>query len=95
MKIERKQDGNKGLFYIMANDVKVAEMIYSIKDERLMVIEHTEVDDSLRGKNIGLALVEAGAALAREKNYKILALCPFAKKVMERNRSKYTDVLQD
>lgn len=92
MKIERYQEGDRGYFYILSGDKKVAEMTYSIENKELMVILHTEVDKLFRGKNIGYELVEAGVAYARQKNYKILPVCIFAKKMMEMYRNRYSDV---
>jgi predicted GNAT family acetyltransferase len=47
----------------------------------ILIIDSTEVDDALRGKNAGKQLVEAAVKHARAHNYKIIPLCPFAKSV--------------
>ena len=45
-----------------------------------MVIEHTEVDDELRGQNVGYQLVEAAVEYARQHNIKDHRMVSFAKR---------------
>jgi uncharacterized protein len=85
MIILHKEENNKGLFYLEENGKQVAEMTYKIEKDKL-VIDHTEVDESLRGKNVGFQLVESGVEYAREKHLKVLPICKFAKKVIERTK---------
>ncbi|MFZ1452366.1 MAG: N-acetyltransferase, partial [Ferruginibacter sp.] len=57
MLIQQKQEGAKGSFYIKENDKVLAELTYSMTGTTLMIIDHTEVSDALRGKNVGYQLV--------------------------------------
>ena len=57
-----------------------------------MIIEHTEVDDSLAGKGVGKQLVSTAVDFARTNNIKIIPLCPFAKSVFDRVK-EWQDVL--
>lgn len=57
------------------------------------IIDHTWVDDSLRGQGIAAKLVKRVVDDAREKGYKILPLCPFAKGEFDR-KPEYHDVLK-
>ena len=50
------------------------------------------MDDSLRGQKVGRQLVDRAVELARQKNVKILPLCPFAKSVFDKD-SSIRDVL--
>jgi predicted GNAT family acetyltransferase len=92
MLIQRKQTDNKGMFYVENDGGVKAEMIYHMTTPNKMVIEHTEVDDELRGQNIGFQLVQAGVEYARQHNIKITVWCPFAKKVFDR-KPDWHDVL--
>ena len=91
MTILHREDKNEGVFYIEENGEALAEMVYK-KENGKMIIQHTEVDESLRGKNIGFQLVERGVIYAREAHLKIVPLCTFAKKAIERNK-QFADVL--
>ena len=71
--------GNKGIFYVGQDGAIEAELVYHIQSEGKMVIEHTEVDDSLAGKGVGNELVETAVEYARTHNIKIIPVCPFAK----------------
>jgi len=92
MNIERIEHGTKGAFIIQEHDKRVAEMTYSKAGDNLIIIDHTEVSDSLRGTGAGKQLVTAAVNYAREKNIKILPLCPFAKSVFDRTPA-FADVL--
>lgn len=94
MKIKRQEHGKRGAFYIEGEDGGewIAEMTYAREGARKIVIDHTEVDDSLKGKGVGKKLVEVAVTYARKNNLLIAATCPFAKKVLEGNED-YEDVL--
>jgi len=92
MHIQNKYDEKKGMFYVENDGEVQAKMTYHMRSPENMVIEHTEVDDVLRGKNVGLQLVTAAVEYAREHHIKITVWCPFAKKVFEK-RTDFQDVL--
>lgn len=92
MKIEHLEHGSKGAFLIKENNERLAEMTYSKAGNQLIIIDHTEVSDALRGKGAGKQLVSAAVNYAREKKIKILPLCPFAKAVFDKT-IEFSDVL--
>ena len=67
-------------------------MDYVWAGDQRIIIDHTQIDESLRGQNVGKQLLHQLVLFAREKQVKILPLCPFAKSVFERT-SEYNDVL--
>ena len=89
--LHKKTDG-KGMFYVEYEDEIAAEMVYTTTGDK-MIIEHTEVDDVLRGKNIGIELVHAGVEYARHHGLKIISLCPFARSVFDK-KPDFKDVLE-
>lgn len=91
MTIQHKEDGNEGMFYIEQNGEELAEMTYTVEKGK-MVIRHTEVDESLRGKNIGFELVKQGVQYARQEKLKILPVCKYADKVLQTTK-EFQDVL--
>ena len=92
MIILHKLVGNKGLFYVEVDGNILAEMVYTMASPTKMIIEHTEVSDELKGKNVGYRLVTTAVDYARQHNIKIIPLCPFAKSVFDR-KEELRDVL--
>lgn len=93
MNIKNKETGKQGAFFIEDGGDLLAEMTYSLPKDQLMIIEHTEVDDALRGKNIGNELVSTAVEYARAKHIKILPQCSFARSVFDRKK-EFADVLE-
>ncbi len=91
--IQHEANGEKGRLVIKEDDEELGQMTYVYAGPQKIIIDHTEVDDRLKGQGAGKALVDAGADFAREQDLKILPLCPFAKRVMTGNRERYGDVL--
>jgi predicted GNAT family acetyltransferase len=92
MKIQRQQHGKRGAFFIEKDGEWIAEMTYAREGARKMVIDHTEVDESMKGKGIGKKLVEVAVKYARANNLLIKPTCPFVKSVLEKSED-YEDVL--
>ena len=89
--IER-QDRASGGSYRLRLEGHFAEMTFSRAGERLMIIDHTEVPDALRGRGIGDLLVDRAVSDARANGVKIVPLCPFAASRF-RKHPEYADVL--
>jgi predicted GNAT family acetyltransferase len=68
MEIQFKDDGKKGQFFIESDGNIVAEMTYVWAGHNKIIIDHTLVDKSLQGKNIGKQLVHQAVLFARERN---------------------------
>ena len=60
------------------NGAKAGVMSYSIAGSYLIIIDHTEVEPAYAGKGIGKLLLYKIVEMARQKDIKILPLCPFA-----------------
>lgn len=92
MEIKNSNSETRGIFTAVDKEKRAGEMTYSIKDEKNVVIEHTEVDPEYQGQGVGKKLVEEAANFARENKLKITPQCTYARKVMEKS-DKYDDVL--
>jgi predicted GNAT family acetyltransferase len=66
-------------------------MTYTVAGSRV-IIDHTTVDDSLRGTGTGRKLVEAAVQWARSEKVKLMPLCPYARSVFDKT-PEYADVL--
>ncbi len=93
LEIKHKDDGKKGEFYIGEEGHHLAEMAYTWAGETMLIIDHTTVEDELRGQSVGRKLLDQVVAMARAKNIEIIPLCPFAKSVFDKDRS-IRDVLK-
>ena len=80
----------RGAFVIERDGRQLGRMTYVRAGAARVIIDHTEVDDALRGEGAGLQLLEAAVAWARTEGLKVIATCPFAKAMFER-----TPALQD
>jgi predicted GNAT family acetyltransferase len=92
MEIKFEQSETKGSFYVEENGVRLATMTFSKAGTDRIIIDHTEVSDTLRGKNVGKQLVVTAVEYARKNNLKIVPLCPFARSVFDRVK-EFQDVL--
>lgn len=92
--IEREDSGSKGRYFVRidGNDEE-AELTFSRASETLVIVDHTGVPDSLRGKGLGKALAERVVADARAEGFKIVPLCPFFKAIAQRHED-WQDVVQ-
>jgi len=84
MKIERINNGNKGFFRAMDNEIQAGLMTYSWAGTEKFIIDHTEVDPAFGGKGVGKKMVMEAVDFARNNNLKIIPLCPFAKSVFDK-----------
>jgi len=92
MSVKHKKENGRGLFFIEADNEMVGEMTYTMPSPDKMIIDHTEVDQDLRGGQLGFQLVEAGVEYARAHHLKIIPLCSFAKTVIDK-KPELQDVL--
>jgi predicted GNAT family acetyltransferase len=92
VEIKHIEKGGRGAFLIRGEDrERLAEMTYTTVGETGFIIDHTEVDGSLRGKGVGEDLLAEAVKYAREKRLKIYATCPFALRKLQGN-AEYADV---
>lgn len=91
--IQQQETESRGAFVFLHEGRRLAEMTYSRTNASLIVIDHTEVDESLKGQGVGRQLLDALVAWARESHTKVIALCPFAKAQFDKDPS-IRDVLK-
>ena len=91
--IEHEERGHRGAFFLTRDGKRLAQMTYTVAGSRI-IIDHTEVDDVLRGTGTGKKLVAAAVEWARRADRRLLPLCPFARSVFDQV-PEYRDVLAD
>ena len=92
VEIKHTNNESKGVFELYYDGKKAGLMTYSWAGDDKFIIDHTEVDEAYGGKGLGKDLVKAGVEYAREKNVKVIPLCPFAKKAIAKT-PEFQDVL--
>ena len=91
MVVAHEERGHRGAFVIEKDGTRLAELTYTVAGSRV-ILDHTTVDDALRGRGAGKKLVEAAVEWARAGNRKLMPLCPFARSVFDKTPG-YRDVL--
>lgn len=86
--MEIKKGNNS--FYLEESKI-IGEITYIVDENNNFVVNHTYVDPEYRGNNYALLLVEKMIEYARSEGKKIIPVCPYVAKVMQRNE-KYHDV---
>jgi hypothetical protein len=79
-------------FYIGDDEANPLAKITFIYKADNLVIEHTIVNDSLKGQGVAKTLVEAVVTFAKQEKVKIIPVCDYAKKVLTQDDT-YRDVL--
>lgn len=85
--ITHEEHGNRGWFFIERDGQRIAEMTYLRVDASRVIIDHTEVDPSLRGKGIARQLLDAAVAWARSTGTKITPRCSYVVAQAARDKS--------
>jgi uncharacterized protein len=90
--IELKLESNgKGAFVIEEAGERIAEMAIGISGNNMTVF-HTQVSDTLKGQGVAAKLLETMVSYARERNLKVIALCPYVNAQFKRHPEQYADV---
>lgn len=89
--IQQKETEGKGMFYIEKDDDIIAELTYTINDNNVMTLDHSETEPEYTGEGLASTLVKHSVEYAREKDLKIDPLCEYAAKQFERHE-EYREV---
>ncbi len=90
--ILQETKGTHGGFYYELDGNRLGEMIYTMAGEKEMIIEHTEVDEWLKGQGVGKKLLAALVEYVRAENIKVNPMCSFANATFKRMQ-EWQDVL--
>lgn len=87
IEITHIEEPSRGAFVIERDGLRLAEMTYSRTGEQLIIVDHTLVDDALRGLGVARLLLDRLVQWARETHTRVLATCPYAKAQFEKDAS--------
>lgn len=77
-RVVHESAGGRGRFVIRDDQRIVAYMSYSLAGDTTMIVDHTEVDASVKGRGVGMELMRSMVQHARDNGLKVMATCPFA-----------------
>lgn len=87
LEVKRDEKGHRGAFFLEKDGTRLAEMTFSRVNDALVMIDHTEVSDTLRGQGAGRELLDAVVKWAREGQTKLIPVCSFAKAQFDKDSS--------
>jgi predicted GNAT family acetyltransferase len=87
IEIEHSEEAGRGAFFVAREGMTLAEMTYSRAADDLVIIDHTEVNERLRGLGVARKLLDALVAWARSTKTRVMATCPYAKAQFEKDAS--------
>jgi predicted GNAT family acetyltransferase len=76
--IEHSEGDGRGAFFVQREGIQLAEMTYSRASEKLIIVDHTLVDDQLRGLGVARLLLDSLVSWARSTGTRVMATCPYA-----------------
>jgi len=79
--------------YFDAEGKLLAEVTFPEIEPDVVDINHTFVDQSLRGQGIAGRLIEAAAKEIRSRNKKAVLSCPYAQNWLEKH-PEYSDIIK-
>ncbi|WP_369821460.1 GNAT family N-acetyltransferase [Listeria sp. ILCC804] len=85
------KNGENRIYALDDNGEEVGEITFTDAGETMFIIDHTGVDDKMRGQGIASQLVAHAVEKARRENKKVIPLCPFAKAEFARKK-EYQEV---
>jgi predicted GNAT family acetyltransferase len=90
--IKHKENDTRGMFYLEDEKGITSQLTYTKQSNGVLLIDYTETKPELEGKGLASLLLKRSVEYARENNYKINPLCPFAEVQFDEHK-EYRDVL--
>lgn len=85
--VEHQDRPGSGVFHLTRDGQRLAEMTYRRLGPSRILIDHTFVDPSLRGKGVARQLLDAAVAWARANGVLITATCSYVVLQFARDKS--------
>ncbi|WOI57667.1 GNAT family N-acetyltransferase [Palleronia sp. LCG004] len=93
--ITYEETGSRGRYAARIEGLEgEAEMTLSKLSETRVIVDHTGVPDTMRGRGVAAALAERAIADARAAGRRIVPLCPFLKSYAQRHRVETADIVE-
>ena len=86
------ENDKRGEFNLFVNGEYSGEMTFIFKEKKVITVNHTGIDKELKGLGLGKHLMEALVKFSRENELKIIPVCPYVVKMIDRT-PEYQDLL--
>ncbi len=87
------EDGH--IYSLDSNNTLMAETTYNLLESGVVDIDHTYVSPDHRGQGIAGKMMEVVVEYFRTNNFKIYATCPYAKAWLEKNKTRFGEIMVD
>ena len=77
---------NSRIYSLDENKKIIAEITFQETEKGVFCIDHTFIDETLRGQGIASKLVKIAVEEIERRNGKVIATCSYAKKWLEKNK---------
>lgn len=83
MEFKHEENGSQGKIILLENGNHAGEIHYILAEDNKIIIDHTETFEGFSGKGYGRKLVEKAAEFAKNKGFKIIPSCSYARSEMQ------------
>lgn len=95
IEITREDNESKARYVAKIDGVDgFGELTLSKVNDALVIVDHTETPDSMRGMGVAKALAQRLISDARAAGQKVIPLCPFVKSYAQRHADEVADVIK-
>lgn len=95
IEITREDSESKARYVAKIDGVDgFGELTLSKVNDALVIVDHTETPDSMRGMGVAKALAQRLISDARAGGQKVIPLCPFVKSYAQRHADEVADVIK-
>lgn len=95
IEITREDSESKARYVAKIDGVDgFGELTLSKVNDALVIVDHTETPDSMRGMGVAKALAQRLISDARASGQKVIPLCPFVKSYAQRHTDEVADVIK-
>ncbi len=77
--IDHEDSAERGAFFVEREGIRLAEMTYTRAGASRIIVDHTFVDEALRGLGVARLLLNQLVGWARSTGTRVHATCPYAK----------------
>lgn len=84
-------DKNRGEIQLFSDENKAGKMDISVSGN-LLTVYHTEVDEIYNGRGFAKVLLDKLVSYAKEKNMKIVPLCPYVHAQFKRHPEEFEEI---